>query len=458
MILLGLFAATFTIFAAGLGLTLSILARTGRLNLVECSCLSWLLGSGIVSLLLWLCGRFCSGFILQAIVTVACLALAIFGWRAKQHAAARFTFPTPTNLIEWFLASIILIEVATLFFVSFKHTLGWDGLLNWEIKARYAFLNTGVIPDSYYSSPGRAFSHPEYPLGIPFTELWFYLWMGEPHQFWVKIIFPLFYAAGAPLLALFIARLQGKRWIGLLIASLLPFVPSIVASPGGIIVGYIDIPIGVFYLAAVGYLLCWFNEDGAEFLALFAACAALLPWIKSEGIILWFVLALLGLVLSFFRHRVTRFLMSMTPGLLIILSWRIYLNLVHISPHSDFSSPSLDLLRHNLSRVIDIAGILFAELIETAHWSIFWLLVVAAVAYLFASRKLDKVLLAIAVLFPVILYSLTYVLSAWPSYTAHITSSLPRLLLHVMPAAWLAIGLALSAPRPQPEKLESNLG
>jgi hypothetical protein len=44
-----------------------------------------------------------------------------------------------------------------------------------------------------------------------------------------------------------------------------------------------------------------------------------------------------------------------------------------------------------------------------------------------------------------------------PSYTAHITSSLPRLFLHVMPAAWLAIGLALSPPKAQTETLESKL-
>jgi hypothetical protein len=38
------------------------------------------------------------------------------------------------------------------------------------------------------------------------------------------------------------------------------------------------------------------------------------------------------------------------------------------------------------------------------------------------------------------------------------TSSLPRLFLQVMPAAWLAIGLALAAPKAQPEALESKLG
>jgi hypothetical protein len=444
MILLGLFAALFTIFVAGLGVTMSIFARASGLNLVESICLGWLLGTGIVSLLLWISGMFCSGFVLQTVVTVACLVLGMLGWRAKRNANARFSLPRPANVIEWILGSIVAVEIAILLFVSFKHTLGWDGLLNWELKARYAFLNGGTIPASYYSSGGRAFSHPEYPLGIPFTELWLYLWMGEPHQFWVKIIFALFYAACAPLLALLVSRLSGKRWVGLLTAALLPFVPSITASRGGIVVGYVDLPLSVFYLSALGYLLLWFETNDSRFMIVFAACSGLLPWIKSEGIILWAVLVFLGLGLSLAKRRVSQLLMSIAPGLLVIVGWRLYLKLVQVWPSSDFARPSLSLLRENAGRFHDIFGILFAELSDTFHWSIFWLIVAVAVVYLIASRRLEKLVLAGAIFLPVILYALIYVFSTWPSYTAHMTSSVPRLLLHVMSAGWLAIGLALS--------------
>ena len=444
MIVLGLIAALFTIFIGGFGVTMSILARGGRINLIECVCLAWLLGAGIVSLLVWICGMLCSGFILQGVVTIACMAFAILGWRAKQRSNATLALPRPANVTEWILSGIVLIEIAVLVFVSFKHTLGWDGLLNWELKARYAFFNNGSIPSSYYSSAGRAFSHPEYPLGIPFTELWLYLWMGEPNQFWVKIIFPFFYAACAPLLALLMSRLSGKRWVGLLIAALLPFVPSISASPGGVVVGYVDVPLSVFYLAALGYLLCWYKTDDRQFIVVFAACSALLPWIKSEGIILWAVLAALGFVLSLAKHCVAQFLISITPGLLVVLSWKIYLKLVHLWPHSDFVSPGFSWLRDNIGRLRDICVILIEELSQPADWSIFWLLAAVAVIYLFVSRHLEKVILASAVVLPVIFYSLIYLFSSWPSYTAHMTSSVPRLLLHVMPTGWLAIGLALS--------------
>ncbi len=131
--------------------------------------------------------------------------------------------------------------------------------------------------------------------------------------------------------------------------------------------------------------------------------------------------------------------------------------MVTVSP-SDFAPPTLQLFIDNLDRLPTIGRIALAEITDTGLWSIFWLLVLVAVIYLLIARNFSRLLLAIGVLGPIILYSLTYVFSAWPSYTAHVTSSLPRLLLHVMPAAWLAIGLALSIAKTETEKLESKRG
>jgi hypothetical protein len=131
---------------------------------------------------------------------------------------------------------------------------------------------------------------------------------------------------------------------------------------------------------------------------------------------------------------------------------------MHAVIPSDFARPTLQLLSVNLNRLGAIIGTAFAEITEISHWSIFWLLAVIAIVYLLVARTLSRLLLAIGVLGPVILYLLTYLFSAWPSYTAHITSSLPRLLLHVMPAAWLALGLALSPPGAQTKTLEPKLG
>src|SRR5258708_21686594 len=101
--------------------------------------------------------------------------------------------------------------------------------------------------------------------------------MDPTHQFWIKTIFPLFYISGALLLSLFVSRLTGKRWLGLLLALLIPFVPFVTASPGGVIVGYADVPLSVFYVAALGYLLCSYESESREALILYGATLTFIP-------------------------------------------------------------------------------------------------------------------------------------------------------------------------------------
>jgi hypothetical protein len=444
MMFVGLLGGYFTLFAAGFGVMLVLMRSSPRISAIECICLSWLLGVGVVSLLIWTCGLIVSGLALQVLVTATCLILGILGWRTKQRSQIRFSLPRPNNRLEWILAALLLVELVTIFFVSLKHTLGWDGLLNWEIKARYAFLNSGTLPQSYYSNPARAFSHPEYPLAIPFTEVWLYIWMGAPHQFWIKTIFPLFYIAGALFIASFVSRLTGTRWIGLLIALLVPFVPFVLTSPGGITVGYVDVPLGVFYLAAFGYLLVSLESDSRESRVIFTALLTLLPWVKSEGTILWSLLAVLNLIVALDQGRWRLAILSILPGLLLIVGWRVYLHAMHSVLPSDFARPTFQLLGENINRLGTIGQIALIELTDTGLWSIFWLLVLVAIIYLALARSFPRLILIVGVVGPLLLYLLTYIFSAWPSYTAHVTSSLPRLLLQVVPAGWLAVGLALS--------------
>jgi hypothetical protein len=442
--LLGLLAAYFTLFSAGFGITLLIFRGAPRINILECCCLSWLFGAGAVSIALWICGILLSGFALQITVAALCILLAALGWRAIRHPRSKFTLPTPSGWLEWFLAGLLVVEIALVLFVSCKHTLGWDGLLVWEIKARYAFLNGGVIPAGYYSNPGRAFSHPEYPLGIPFTELWLYLWIGQPHQFWVKTIFGTYYAAGAVLLCLLGARVSGRRWSGLAVATILLFVPFLTSAPGGVIVGYADFPLSVVYLAALGYLLLFSANGDSQTLIIYAFCLALLPWIKREGLILWSVLAFLGFIVSWRRGKLARFGISSLPGLFLIAGWRAYLSFVHCVPSSDFSLSVSGKLTELAARIGPIARLLFLEVSNQTDWGIFWVAAALALIYLAVRfRAMQSWILLSAVIAPIVLYCATYLFTTWSNYSAHVTSSLPRLLLQIVLASLLAIAAVL---------------
>src|ERR1041385_4009887 len=445
---LGAFA---TILSAGFGALLLIGARKWREDLAAGLALSWILGTGIVSLLVWILGFLVSGALLPGLVAIICVALPLLAWKASTQPAIPFSSLRKPKRIELFLGAFLAVEIAIIFYLAYVHTLGGDGILNWEIKARYAYANAGVLPATYLQDSGRSFSHPEYPLAIPYTELWLYFWLGDTNQFWAKTIFPAFYAAGVILLATSSAKLSGKTWLGLGAALLLFFIPQIATEGGSAIVGYADFPLSVFYLATIGYLLCACRSGDDHSFCIYAACLALLPWVKREGVILWLVAALCGALVIWRQKKSPLLLFALLPGLVVIVAWRFYISELQAVSSSDFLPVSLATFQANIYRLGPILSAFFSEIANTKTWSLWWLLVAIGSGY-FVQRYRDarSMVLFIAVLGPIGIYAFIYIFSNWPDYLRHVGLSISRLLMHVAPLSCLTISVALAARWPQP--------
>lgn len=446
MIFLGLLGGYLTLLGGGFGIMLLLRRGILRINLAECCCLSWLFGMGAVSLLLWVFGFLISGSALSALVTLCCLILAITGWNRAVRSGTRFFLPRPANLFEWLMLVLVACQIAIVLLLSLNRPLGWDGLLMWEAKARFAFLSGNVLPQHYYVS-GRSLTHPEYPLGIPFTELWLYIWMGEPHQFLIKTVFATFYACGVGLLGIVSARLTGKRWIGYVIAALFFFVPHEIVRPGGVTFGYVDFPMSVVYLAAVGYLLLFLQSDSKYDFRIYVTALALLPWLKREGLILWVIAALAGAAVLFVRKKPRVWLFAFLPGALIGLAWTLYLRAVHVQASQEFFPVSWRMVLENGGRLLVTWRTMLAEMANPQTWGMFWLMAAVALIYLLCSiRKLWVAVLLWSALIPVLAYTSIYIFSTTIDYVVHIKLSLSRLLMQVVPVFWLAIAAALAMP------------
>src|SRR5213595_923842 len=76
--LLGAFA---TLLFAGYGLLALLVRQKTRFGVTEQFAFSWLLGTGAVSLFLWIFGLFVHGMVLPILVTIVCLSLGLFGWK-----------------------------------------------------------------------------------------------------------------------------------------------------------------------------------------------------------------------------------------------------------------------------------------------------------------------------------------------------------------------------------------
>jgi hypothetical protein len=442
---IALLGALFTILSAGFGGLHLIRDQNWRINLVTQLALSWIFGTGIVSLLIWVFGFFSKGAWLASLVAAICIALPLLARRRRKLPAPSWPSFQEPRLLKCFFGATLTIELAIIFYLSCVHTLGGDGLLNWEIKARYAYADGGVLPLTYLQDISRSFSHPQYPLAIPYTELWLYFWLGDAHQFWAKIIFPIFYAAGAVLLVTIGTRFTGRTSAGFVAALLLFFIPQIAVEPGSAIVGYADFPLSVLYLATIGFLLCACQKDDPGSFRIYAVCLALLPWMKNEGAILWLIAAGCGVLVVLKEKKSLLHLLALLPGLFVIATWRIYLSQTHAVAPPDFLPVNLRILSENFYRLGPILSELFSEFTHLRDWSLFWILgAIAGAFFLARHRDFRSVMLVLAVLVPIGLDALIYLFSDWPNYLAHVKLSLSRLLIHVTPLAALILSATVS--------------
>lgn len=443
---------------AGFGLSLLLLPKQS-LGATELFALSLLFGSAVVSSALFVSGFLISGANLRWAVAALCVSLGVAGWRRAGRIAdvpsaiggwMAWTF-RPRFKSGWWLLALNTAQVAVIIWLSFVRVLGWDGLLNFESKARVAFLNGGVIPLELFSDPSRTWTHQSYPLLLPLTETWLYLWIGRPDQELVKILFPLFFAAALCLV------LAGNRRLGIsggrvFIAPVLVFTaPLLLIGDGSASSGYADFPLAVFYLAAVIWLMEFWRRGDFAALRLAGALLAGACWLKQEGLILWLCLmALMAIRLVVDRsawRNWRQLLIAALPGLVVIATWRGFVRLMNPPGGDEFLPISLNTLQANLWRLPGIIRAVLNELANWRHWGMFWIAISLATAWLILSalrqKRSEPAGLVLAVLMPIALYSGVYVFSIWPDFIGHLESSFPRLLIHIALVASLLPGGAL---------------
>jgi len=435
--------ALLLIACAGFGAAALALPR-GRTDVPEFVAVAILFGGAFVSLAMFLCGVVCADPLLRIAVSSCALLLGAIGF-FKTRKTFAFEWPRFSGALCLTLLALVFAQTILVTWQSIAQTLRWDGVFAWEIKAHIAFLNGGRIPSAYFTDWSRAWSHPQYPFGLPMLEDWLYCWLGEPHQGLVKVLFPFVYIAAIALLFVAGKRITGDIRIALTAAALPFFVPCLIVGPGSASCGWADFPIATVYLAAVFYLVDYATNATRASLRLFSLCAALLPWTKQEGVILAGCLFLIGIFVALPRRELTPMLLAAIPLAIVVIGWKIFLAAMHAPPQSDFLPFTPDTFLENWDRIGFVAKFLAGEAIRWSRWGVLWLVMLVALCDLARrGRERHAVLLTATIALPVAIYSAVYIFSAWPNWRAHVSTSLPRLIMDVSLAAVLAIALALA--------------
>ncbi len=442
--------AGFSLILAGGGIACLLAPRGWTWIAVEAAAVALLLGAAYIGLTVFALGLVLSGLALQLTVLAGAVTLAGVGAFAVRRRVLKIERHRPTALesAAWL---VVLAQLGFAAWITFYRSgLGWDGLVNWEMKAHLACLNNGSPPLVYFQNTAWQLTHPSYPWLVPSLQTWLYLWLGECNQSLGKLVPLMFCVAAVGLLYAGAVRLAGSRLSGLLAAMLLFCIPLVLSGEGSATSGYADFPLGVAYLGAGVYLLSYARTQQTRVLGLVGEMSILLVWTKAEGAIL---LGCIGAVLCFYLWRtkaakrdtwITAAALALLPGVLVYGAWRVFLTMNQTAPAGEFLPVSAETLAANIGRVNLIAAHWRGMSTNWGTWGVFWpFLLGACLLIALRPRGIPRGMLALLVL-PLAVYSASFIFSAWGDPADHIASALDRLALQVAPLGALTIALALN--------------
>lgn len=440
MDLLLFLAAAAILLTAGFGAAAPALSGRERVSLGEVVALSVLFGVLFVSLAWWGLSMLLPGPRAVRVVTLLAFVLGSVG-------VASWVQRRPRIEGVGLFCALALPLTAAVAWIAATTRFEWDGLFIWEIKAQ-SIAAQGGPPWDYFRDDSRGWSHPIYPLLVPFFRAWFYVWVGEPHEAYGNVAGTLFVLAAAGLLASLAPQLGTA--MTLVAFALFTFTPLEILGAGSATSGYADFPLAVYYLGALVYVFQAAGSPRPGDFSIAGGLAAALPWIKQEGTILW--VCLLALALVALRPGWRGLLRLAAPGAAVLLAWRGFVAVVRVETNPVFHPVSLGFFGERLHFWDEIGKEMALRALDPGSWGLLWVLFpVAALLGLWARRSRRMLLLAGAVVAPLPVFSLPYFFTRWDP-TVHVHSSFSRLLLSLsLPAivliAWTTAVLAFPVSR-----------
>jgi hypothetical protein len=223
--------------------------------------------------------------------------------------------------------------------------------------------------------------------------------------------------------------------------GVLACIPALVTQAAG---GDADIPLALYLGAAALYLLLWWRQRQPVDAVLVGLVAGGAVWTKKEGL----TAAAVVIVALVAREALRRYapmrrrLWPAAGGVIaatiVPLPWLLFTRLVHPSGR-DFLPLTPAVFVAHADRLLHIVASFLLQMLDFANWSLFW--PVLAAMLLLAARRLSAEgrLLALVLLGQLGIYALAFVFSDWQPYTAHVQTSLDRLLAQAMPLAFLLL-------------------
>ncbi len=402
--------------------------------------LSYLFGIGAISVeifLFGLCGiKFTTFYILLPWVILSIVNIPRYKAVSSINSRAACY-----SVFEKTVLTLLIFVIAYAFLMAMVRPIeSYDSVAIWSLKAKVIYL-AKEAPADFFTTLKMKFdgAHPDYPLLVPLSEVWFYTFINNFNDLLVKVIFPLNFMAFLLLFYAFLRKTLSLRTLALTFTFILSSVRQFSNYAAN---GYADMQMAIYGSLTFLALYLWIKEDKAPYLwiaffsCIFAGCT------KNEGAVtlLGFVVVLSFHVFSKIKNRkqpLSSYALPIVMTAILVslfISWSLFKT--SMGAGNDVVNAQT-FIKYDLSSVFRRLAAIFYEYQRQAfgvkYWNISWIvfILLAVLGY----KKLfsgENKYLTIPVFFILLCYTVIYFITP-QDIDWHLRKSASRLLIHILP-------------------------
>ena len=429
--------------------------RQNVLTLPEKIGLSYLFGIAAISLeifLLWVFGiKLAALFILLPWALLALLNMLVRSIGNASLSDRRSTGMErgPFSVFEKVMFSLLSFEVLYTFFRSIMRPVeGYDSVAIWSLKGKILYL-TKTLPGEFFNTLSATFHgvHPDYPLLVPFSEVWFYTLLNNFNDYLVKIIFPLNFATFLLVFYSVLKKVTQKRNLALFFTFILA---SVKQFNDYATIGVADLQMAIYAFLTFAFLFIWAREKNTLYLFISALACVFTFFTKNEGnIVLLIMLAMLAAfcVRPMFGKKLSlnnwAILLVIFVLATVLLGWSAFKTGMHLGNDVINAETFRNIRISTMSkRLIPIAYEYQKHIFGFKKWNLIWIAFLCAIFV--KSGKISRGRYKL-ILFPILAilagYTTIYLITP-QGISWHLAASASRLLIHILPLAVFFIALS----------------
>lgn len=443
----------FAIVTSFIGYNLVIICdRDKALNIAETLGLSYLFGIAAISVEIFALGLFGINFN-SPIIVLAWLPLILFNIPKYRSVAIdiqpKGAEPFKFSPFEKLIFSLLAFEVLYTFFRSMMKPIeSFDSVAIWALKAKVLYL-ANVIPANFFQTIGRIFlsAHPDYPLLAPFSQVWFYEFIGRFNDYLVKMIFPLDFLAFLLVFYGALKKAVSDRKIALLFTFLLASIKQFNDYATN---GYADLQLAIYASITFIFFFMWVKYKKNSYFTMAVISCAFAFWTKNEGgaVLLTALAVIVCMALSRSGSARLRFLdlrgylYALAFLLVILAAWYLFKASLHLQNDvvniTDINNLNPKVFYQRITPILYEYQI---QVFGLKKWNIVWIVFLYMIITRFTKLSLKEYgYIGIPVFMILAFYTSTYFLTP-NDIRWQLSMSMSRLFIHILPLSVFFIAL-----------------